>query len=286
MREYRTVKIADINTGDRFIDPGDDELPKLVADIKAHGLQTPILVDQDLTLIDGLRRMEAYKPGDEVDVVVTDSYVDTLEVMLKDKDNPFTRHWTTRRIWDMHRSTEKQRWNNHHNAVRLNLNHFKGKTPPLPKTIRDLLGTTKKVSLSRDVIALLSGYTASALQTVHYIYARAYGLKGELTPELQALASDLVKRLDQGYNVYSARGEWNRAATTLKPRIVSESEQRQILRNAALSASSTGKIVTDVNEINDDISVEEAATWLRAFVQARSDYYSVIKKLRERVRKG
>lgn len=289
MREYRTVKIADIDTGDRFIDPGDDELPDLVADIKAHGLQTPILVDRNLALIDGLRRMEAFKPDSEVDVVVSDNYIDTLEVMIKDRSNPFTRSWTTRRVWDFHQATTKQRTENHHNAVRLNMHHFKGKkSQNLPRTLSDLLGVNKRkrVSLSRDAVGKISGYAPSAVQVITHLYAKAQNLSGELSPDRHAFAVDLVKRLDQGLNIYTARVAWEKTSERRQPQISSRSEQQQILRNAAIAASTTGKILTDITGISDDISVEEAEGWLRSFTQARSDYYTICKKLRERIQKG
>jgi hypothetical protein len=156
----------------------------------------------------------------------------------------------------------------------------------MPKLIRDVLQTRKKVSLSRDAMATLSGYTGSAIQTVTYLYSRALGHHPELDEQSVALASDLVKRMEQGYNVYSARGEWDKARGVHQPRISSESEQRQILRNAAISSSATGKILADVTDINDDITVEEATAWLRSFVQARADFFTISKKLKERIRKG
>ena len=285
MREYRTVKVSDINVGERFIDPLDVELPELVADIKKVGLQVPVLVDDQLNLFDGLRRLQAFKPDDTIDVVVSSDYVTTMEIMLADKDRPLTRAWTTRRLWDFHRDTTSQRKSHHARSAVGSLPRTKAAYRPVPQTIYAALGMPKKVSLSRDLVAKISNIHQAEVQAALFLYARAYGMS-EAEPGLQPLAVDLVKDLDQGGNVYTARHTYEKARRERKPNIVTEKEQRQVLRSASATAVSASRIIADVSEINKGISVEEAQMWLKGFSQARAEYYDIIKKLKERIKRG
>ena len=287
MREYRTVRVADINTGDRFLDPADLELADLVEEIQTEGLLTPILVDSQLNLIDGLRRLEAYKPDDDVDVVISLDYIETLELMIRDRNNPRTRPWTPRRVWDFHYAATEQRKAHQHAVVTSSLprNKSKNKTRT-PDSIFKFIGKSKRNSLSREVLEKLSGYSVSALQTLIMLYSKVAGVTPEPNPRLLDLAGDLVKAMDAGYNVYSAKTAYHKAQRENLLNVTSEREQRQILRNAAASTTTTAGIVTQVADISDGITTEEAQAWLATFTQARADYWQIIKKLKERIARG
>lgn len=287
MREYRTVRVADINVGDRFLDPADLELADLVQEIQTEGLLTPIMVDPQLNLIDGLRRLAAYKPNDEVDVVISHDYIETLELMIRDKDNPGVRFpWTPRRTWDFHHVTTGQRKAHQHVVVRSSLPRYKGKKVRTPDSILRFIGKTSRNSMSREVIEKLSGYSVSAIQTILFLYGKVAGINPEPNPMLLALADDLVKAMDTGFNVYSAKTAYRKAQMTERLNVTSEKDQRQILRNAATSTMTTAGIVTQVADISDGITIEEAEAWLATFMQARADYWHIVRKLKERITRG
>ena len=114
---------------DRKLEPGDD-CQDLVADIKTNGLRHPILVDENLRLLDGLRRLQAFKESNEVPVVISDNIPDTMAYLkqvehqakpgrvwrlFSDLDEQRARYWVTSRrgrghgrggINKKHRSTD------------------------------------------------------------------------------------------------------------------------------------------------------------------------------------
>jgi len=289
MKEYRVVRAADVDVGDRYIDPNDADLDGLIRDIRDNGLTVPILVDDKLRLIDGLRRLQAFKPDTEIDVVVTDDYLDTAEILLRDKDLPGTRTWTPRRVWDLHLVTTEQRKRNHSNSKRHNMKwgiSKDGRARLRERTLQTVLGKEMAHSVSRAMFVRLSGLPASAIQIITFLYGRAYG-ETVVAPELQEFALQLVNRIDNGYNIWSAQKEYDELRGLHgQPGIVSEKEQRQVLRNSASSAMATARIVKDVGDIDSGITVEEAEQWLLSFTQARSDYFAICKRLKERIRKG
>ena len=281
MREYRIVKVADIKIGDRYLDSEDHELAALCDDIRKNGLKDPVLVDDELNLIDGLRRLQALGPTDKIDVVVTDDYVDTFEVMKLQVGKPFTKKWTPRRAWDFHISTMEQRKFHHYTRVM-----DKHGRPKERRSMLDVFGGTKSNSISRDLMGIFAGQPGSWVQAIIYVYSRAYGHIVEPNLELHDLAKELVKKMDAGYNVWTARNDYEKARRRGLGRITSESEQRQTLKRSAASAASLSRVIKDISVINAGITVEEAAEYLRAFTQARTDFVTINSLLKERIRKG
>jgi hypothetical protein len=279
MREYRVVKAADIKIGDREIRPDDTGLPELWADISANGLQDPLLVDANLNLIDGLRRLKTFAADADVDVVVTDTYLDTLEVMKLSKDKPFSRPWDARRIWDFHVSTGDQR----------NLHHHQTSKAGIPKRKLKEVAETKSSldnSITRRLISELAGVPQAVIQAALFLYARAYDPNKESNPELRALAQELAVKMDAGYNVYSARHDFEKARSRTKGNIVSEAEQRKILRSSTSSVSVLSRVLNDFGEINNRITKDEAEAAYKVLYQGRSDLVHILKKLKERIERG
>lgn len=280
MREYRVVRVADIKVGDREIRPNDTELPDLVSDVRKRGLQVPVLVDPDLNLFDGLRRLQAFAPGDEIDVVVSDNYIDTLELLKLSNIGPFLKAWDMRRLWDFHVVTTAQRRHN----------HFVRKAEGNSKKQRGLAAASgdkyKTTSISRTLLAEVSGMPGATIQAGLYIYSRAYGLIEEHDPQILAMSKELVGKIDAGYNVYRARHEIRLAQLADRGSIVTESEQRKVLRSSASSARVLTQIFKDFASINSGITAEEAKEFYRALMQARTDFLVITKKLKERIAKG
>jgi hypothetical protein len=281
MREYRVVKVADINIGTRYLDPEDHDVKTLCDDIHKNGMHDPVLVDDEMNLIDGLRRLQAFGPTDKIDVVVTDDYIDTFEVMKLQVGKPFTRKWTPRRTWDFHVATLPQRKLHHYTRV---MDKY-GK-PKAARSMLDAFGGTKSNSISRDLIGTFAGQPGSWVQAVIYVYSRAYGHIVEPSLELLDLATELVKKMDAGYNVWTARNDYEKARRRNKGRISSEKDQRSTLRRSAASAASLSRVLGDISAINAGITVEEASEYLRAFTQARTDFVAINSLLKERIRKG
>lgn len=276
MREYRVVKVSEIKIGDREIRLDDTELADLTADIRQRGLQVPILVDSDLNLIDGLRRLQSLSPNFDVDVVVSDEYVETLEIMRLNKKGPFRRAWDMRRVWDFHLATTKQRKENHYFRVTEGNRRKR-------KNLLDIAGEKKPHSLSRQILGELSGMPAAEIQAGMYIFSRAYGLIKEPDPEILALTRELVAKIDAGYNIYSARYEVEQLKNRDKGSISTEADQRKVLQRAASSAKVLTGVFKDFATINNGITKEEAEEYLKTLWNARTDFQIIIRKLKERI---
>lgn len=283
MREYRVVKVSEIDIGDRLLDPEDDFKP-LCDDIRKNGMHDPILVDTDLKLIDGLRRLQAFKKHDDVDVVITDDYVDTMEIMLLSVGKPFTVPWTPRRTWDFHIATMPQRKLHHYIRV-LNANGKKKEFQRLDRALPNI-GPMPSNSISRDLMAKFSGHPGSWVQAVIYLYGRATGETVEPDADLRSLAVDLVKKLDAGYNVWTARNDYEKARRRTTGHISKASEQRQILSSSASTASSLVKVLRDFAEVHKNISRQDAEEYRRVFTQLRSELHVMNTKLTERIKKA
>jgi hypothetical protein len=245
-------------------------------------MQDPILVDDELKLIDGLRRLQAFGPDDLVDVVVSDDYIDTMQLMLLSVGKPFTRKWTARRAWEFHVSVLAQRKFHHYDRVM-----DKNGKPRERRSIVSSMGLdrSKSNSISRELNGKLAGQPGSWVQAVTFLYGRAYGHVVEPDPGLQKLAVELVRKMDEGYNVWSARGEFLTAAKANKSRITSAKEQRQVLRRSVASAASLSNVLADVAVINPGITKDEANEWLRAFTKLRTDAVRMTRLLKERISK-
>ncbi len=282
MREYRVVKVSEINIGDREIRPHDTGLPELWADISKNGLQDPLLVDVNLHLIDGLRRLKTFSPDAEVDVVISDTYIDTLELVKLGKGKPFTRPWDARRIWDFHVATTEQRVRHHHQTSKTGVPKRKIKEVSLSAKRR----SSSDNSISRKLIAELAGVPQAMIQAAIFLYSRAYGVIEEPNPELKALAQELAGKMDAGYNIYSARHDFEKVRNRNKGNIASEAEQRKVLTSASSSVAALSRVFDDFAEINTRITKEEAQAAYKVFAQGRTDLIRILKKLKERIERS
>src|ERR1044072_2706580 len=111
MLRMKTVKAAEINTASRLLSPNDTGIKDLVHDISRNGLQVAILVDEDMNLIDGFRRLTAMLAldRDDIPVVISDSFEYSLTYLKQRVDDPIRREFDARRIWDLHQALTRQR---------------------------------------------------------------------------------------------------------------------------------------------------------------------------------
>lgn len=276
MREYRVVAVSEIDIGDRAIRPDDKELEHLVADIKANGMKTPILVDEEMKLIDGLRRIQAHGPNDLVDVVVTDDYIDTMQIMKLNRTGEFRRDWDMRRAWDFHNATTRQRVENHYEQVK------KG-ARKRGAGLTGAMGSAKSNSISRDLIGEISGIQSAAIQAGLYVYARAYGMVGGTEPRIVDFCRELVAKMDDGYSPYAARHDLKKIQKRGEATIVTESEQRKVLRGASASAAALARVFSDFGSISNGITVEEAEGFYSTLMRTRTELFTITKKLSERI---
>lgn len=278
MREYRVVRAGDVVT-ERLLDPADEGLDNLYANMLKVGMQDPILVDENLHLIDGRRRLGYFQPDEMIDVVISDHYDDTLQIMTLQKGKPFTSTWSARRFWDYYEGVRAQR----DRRIREYLDSQRGRKrsdnygKKLPRSKRDL---------TRSQMSTFTGRASTWIQAVIFLYARGLKLTQAETPELQQLTVELVKKMDAGYNPYSARHDYEKAKQTASGAITSASEQRQILKRGSAAGNALTRVLTDFATINDGISVAEAEEFLRSFQKVRTDITVITNRLKERIRKG
>ena len=248
---------------DRKLEPGDD-CRDLIADIKANGLKHPILVDENLRLLDGLRRLQAFKESDKVPVVISDNIPDTM-AYLKQVEHQAK----PGRVWRLFSDLDEQRaryWV----TSRRGRGHGRG-------------GINKKhrSTDTRYLIADAFGVSDHWAQAVLFLYGRNAGYY-KCPEELKPLVSELVKEMDQGGNVHSARTAYIKAERDLGRRTPGPTQQRSSLRAAASSLAGIVHALRDIDKLHPSITATEATEWAPLFNAARAEIRRIASVINER----
>jgi hypothetical protein len=247
----------------------DDDLTNLAKDIQAYGLAVPVLVDQNMNLIDGLRRLRAVESlgQDSVDVVVTSMYPVACEMLKRAREHGIeAAPLGPRRIWQIY--TDMQ---------------------PIFKVTKStaLRGRQKGQRLKHEIggrpllAKALDLPSEAVLQAITYVYRLAQtdtGAKG-------TKAREAVRLLESGEVTAYGAADYIKRTEGLKGSITNLNEQRVTLRD---SVSSLRGLVTGLERLgplNKGLRPEEKEQIMRDFAKLRGRLYRFVKQLQEETRK-
>jgi ParB-like nuclease family protein len=262
MREYLVARAGDLKIPEnRSI--RSEGLDELVADICAHGMQTPILVDKDMNVIDGVRRLHCFSSEELVDVVTTDDYDDLFDILAKARDEwqlPFT----PRRIYELHQALKPL--------------SIQSRQINVVDAIRDRYAGKKRREgvrhgLTRMQMARVSGVSEHTIQVIVFIYARASGEIYEHNPENSYLAESFVTEIDAGTMSPHTAYRLYRTGTSTGPRTtLSAGEQRKAMSSVSQSLNALMRTLRDIGPIAAGITPEERKDWVRTLRTASNDF--------------
>lgn len=281
MLRMKTVKAAEIHTAGRLLSPNDTGIKDLVHDISQNGLQVAILVDENMNLIDGFRRLTAMLAldRDDIPVVISDSFEYSLTYLRQRADDPLRREFDARRIWDLHQALTKQRENFTGTS--------KGQRPDRKikaPTLRDILPeTSRRKNKTRAAMAAVTKRSEHWIQSALFLYGRAEGVIPE-SEEWLPLAHDLAKRMDEGLNPYTAQGEWHKARGMVRA-TSTKSQQLLALNGAIHSMSGIMQSLAEIGVIHDGITKEQAAKYAAELRKTRTAIFQTIRRLEERIKR-
>ena len=262
MREYLVTRAGDLKIPeDRSI--RSEGLDELVADIKARGMQTPILVDKDMNVVDGVRRLHYYSPDEQVDVVRTDDYDDLFDILDKARDE-WQLPYTPRRIYELHQALKP-----------LSLESRNGNVANANR--KRLAGEKRRAGvrhgLTRKQMARVSGISEHTIQVVVFIYARASGEIYEHNPENSYLAESFVTEIDAGtMSPHTAYRLYRTAASTGPRTTLSASEQRRAMSSVNQSLNALMRTLRDIGPIAAAVTPAERKDWVRTLRTASNDF--------------
>lgn len=281
MLRTQTVKAAEIKANGRLLAPNDTEIRDLVHNIGHNGLIIPILVDEDMNLIDGFRRLTAMLALDreEIPVTVSETYEDSLSYLRARVGDPLQREYDGRRIWELHKALTRQR-EEFTEKSRGQRPDRKNKT----KTLRDILPELpERKNKTRAALSYITQRSEHWIQSALFFYSRAEGLVS-VEEKWQPLVQELVQKMDAGLNPYSATGEWNKAHGLVRT-TTTKSQQLLVLNSATHSMSGIVQSLAEIGVVHDGITKEQAAKYAAELRKIRTALFQTIRKLEERTQR-
>jgi hypothetical protein len=270
--ESQVVPI-DLIVNDRERSPEDDLLP-LIKSIKKVGLKMPILLDNKMQLIDGLRRLRVLQLQGVTDVpVVISSDLDTsCKVITETREHGVAAQTITpRRTWEVFSAlTEQQRERGHlMRKRRVGVPRGQSLIPVMRSRalIQEALGIAKESYLAVSVL----------------LYKTAHENTNE---HLAATYATILEKLERGeLTLYEARGEFSKVN---EGKIVDPHElatgsdaQRDALGTALSQLRGTIHGLARIGEIHPKLQQAELQLWLRGFEDNRRDLQRFINSLRK-----
>jgi hypothetical protein len=255
---------------DRTLHPGDD-ISELVESIKTKsGLTHPVNIDKESNLlIDGLRRVEAYKQLGFVTIpaYLTDSIMDTVELQARvSKHGVAARDVTALRFYEFYVDTRRQR-QARTTALR-SRSHAARKQTPIDQ--RALLMTAMPTFNEAQQAAAISIYRRFN-ETVEPATAKYYG--------------EMREKLEAGeLTIFQVRSRMaDNESVTLSGDVVSASEQRWALTTAIESLSGTNSGLRRLGELNPELNAIELSAYIKGFEEQRRRLGGIITSLRKAV---
>lgn len=253
------------------------DMKALKADIDANGMLTPILVTKDHILLDGARRLSLFRSEQLVDVLEVSSINEMIDLMEKDK-HPLQLPFDPRRLFDLHMAMTPLRTADRAELAR-GLIRARVEGVKLPKS-----KYPKGYNPTRRRISALVGRNSHQVQTTVYVYTRAMGIV-PVSDEDRVMAQQLAERLDAGVwmsSKHSLRriqvGERKSSDMIRRP-----GAQRKLMQDALPVLRSVSRGFNLLTDLSDQISPEEASTWLAEANTARTALNRAIRKIKERI---
>lgn len=252
--------ISSIRTNGRVVDP-DDDIQPLAEHIHNTGLQVPVLIDDEMNLIDGLRRMEAVRllGNTEIEVTIASIHSDAEANLTAARSHGVhMRPWLAHgRIWQIYKEL-------------------------LP------LGRKTRSQLTKGKPRYTKGLTLGGRATLW----KVFGLKND--SELQALctvyrrlergearALIAVKRLEAGEITIHSAEAYARNPLGRKGNINNVSEQREFLTSIRASLYGLGHSLDQMGRLNPRLSKDEVDEYLRDLATARTKLSRFIRSIAE-----
>jgi hypothetical protein len=254
----RTVAIDEIIV-DRALGP-DDDLTDLTQSIDKDGIQVPILLTQDLELIDGLRRLEALRSlgHTTTEAVVTYMYpmaAENLEAAVK--HGLHAKPLTGTRIWEIY-----------------------SKMQPLLYITRSFYqrgkrkGTQLRSAGGRVVLAKALGMrSASLLQVITQVH------RAVEVPETAAKATEAIKLIEAGEMTYYQGVDFLTKKAGLQGDVVNAAAQLETLDAAATSMNALVRALGRLGPLHKKVPKEEVEAKIAELAYARAKLTKTIKLL-------
>lgn len=256
------VAIDEIST-DRVVDAGDD-LTDLTNSIQEIGLQRPITLTQDLDLIDGLRRIEAYRRLGQthIEAVVTYMYPRACESIQRTREHGLhALPLTGERIWEVYKAI--------HPLLMITRSHYSRGVPKGKKT---------PSSGGRPLLTRALGIKSEALlQAITQVH-RALS-----NPDLSARAQEAIALIKEGKLSYYGAVPFLTKQNGLTGNVVAPSEQREMLSNAATTLRATMKAMEQLGPLHKRLTSEEVNVRITELAQSRTKLNKLIKSLQEEI---
>ena len=256
--ERKFVRLADIII-DRKLVAGDD-ISGLAKHIQATGLEVPVLLTDEMELIDGLRRLEAVRSSGAtvIEAFIVSKYSDACSVLaLATSFRVEAQELTPLRIWQLSQFAREL-------AERERSEALTGRRKGSPSRGRS---KEQKDHRRKELSTALGFKSQGRVQAICYVYRAATydksargDLARELLPQLEAGASPyILAEMVSGRDTRKLYGD-----------IVKASEQRESLRIAVSELNGIARGLLAIGPPNPSLSREEVEQYVKGLVDART----------------
>lgn len=268
---YKTVPIHQLLT-DRFLVPGDD-ITALAKHINDSSLQVPILVRDDMFIVDGLRRMEAMRELGltTIDVFIPSNFLEAIEYLRRTLANTTEAvPLKARRMYQIKRDLVPISW-----AERGRLNRGIARGKPRPKT--SLTGA-QNVAVLADVF----GVTKSYLSTTSRLFGLEATLPASVDPKEFQRA---LEGMNEGHVRPGTVVTMLDQSKLFNGSIKGANDQREAIRSAAAAVTGVLGGLTALGPLNKAIRSDELLELRSALQRLRRLNNKMIKAVSEEMRK-
>lgn len=273
MTKPQMVSIDSILTS-REIRAGDDT-KALRESIQTLGIKQPILVDKDMNLIDGMRRLDvALSLGlDQVPALISSTLEDSCTAIIKTRKHGIAAvPIDARRGWEVFSAVHTQMLER---SIRLRQRRIGVKrTEPTPEHL----------PRSRAMIGEALGHGGEAFIAASTLLYKAFTTNTD--PAKKEGLAEIQTKLEAGeLTLYEARGAMDRLGKVdMNGDILSADAQRDALASALSQLTGTTKGMARVGELNPALNQAEIQLYIKGFEQGRRDLQRFINSLKKRVR--
>lgn len=269
---YKTVPIHQLLT-DRFLVPGDD-LTALAKHINDSGLQVPILVRDDMFIIDGLRRMEAMRELGltTIDVFIPSTFMEGVEYLRRTLANTTEAlPLKARRMYEIKRDLVPITW-----AERGRVNRGIPRSA-LPRPVTSVTGRQSVV-----LLAQVFGVTKSYLSTTSRLFGLEATLPASIDPkEFQRALEDMNEGHVRPGTIVAMLDQ----SKLFKGPIRGANDQREAIRSATAAVTGVLGGLTALGPLNKAIRSDELLELRSALQRLRRANNKIINAVSEEMRK-
>jgi hypothetical protein len=252
-----------------------DDTTMLFESIESLGIKQPILVDKDMNLIDGMRRLDvALALGMEVvPAYISSTLEDSCTAIARARKHGIAAvPVDARRGWEVFTAVHAQMLER---SARLR-HRRKGikRTDPTPDI----------VPRSRAMLGEALGHSGEAFIAASTLLYKAFTTNTD--PARKEGLEEIQRKLEAGeMTLYEARGAMDRLGKMdMNGDILSVNDQRDALTSALSQLIGTTKGLTRIGELNPGLNQAEIQLYIKGFEQARRDLQRFITSIKKRVR--